>query len=139
MLASLGPIYQVSLKSANDPIIAVEDLRLEAFSMYSTAYFLSNYSDGSTQPLILCDYKNGLYLGPMLEDKYDVTSFYGSGSKFTPGVIPNFLLFDNNGLQYGSIYVSPELYQHASSLIENQSIIYSSGNETILYISGQFG
>ena len=135
LLASLGPLYQVSLKSANDPIVAVEDSRLEPFSKYYAGDFLAKFVNQTVPPVVLSDYKNALYLAPILEPKVNMVEFYGSNF---PPIVPNLILFDNNGLRYGSIYVSPKLYESVSSLMQNQSVIYSSGNETILFISNNF-
>jgi hypothetical protein len=142
LIASLSSIYQVQTKSINDPISVVEDARLEPFSVYYTGDFLGSYINGTSAqvaylnatvpPTIICDYKTRLNLQPDFVNELNFIEF--SGSIFPSVSGSYFLMFDNNGLRFGSLYDSPANYETANNLTENQSIIYTSGNITIVYV-----
>jgi hypothetical protein len=131
VLASLATIYGVSPKSVNDPINAVEDSRLEPFSKYSAGNFLYNYGNETT---VVLDYKIYLAVDPLLESS-NITVSMLTGLTFSEG---NIVMFDANGLKYGSLYISPELYSAADNLTETQDVIYSSGNITGVFINNPF-
>ncbi len=128
VLASLATIYGVPVKSVHDPITTVEDSRLEPFSKYSAGNFL--YSYGNETKVVL-DYKISIAVNPFLKSNNMTVSML-SGLTFPGG---NIVMFDANGLKYGSLYISPELYSAANNLTETQDVIYSSGNITGVFIN----
>jgi hypothetical protein len=127
ILASMFTLYGVSPKSVHDPINVVEDSRLEPFSKYSAGNFLYNYGNETT---VVLDYK--IYIANALLESSNMTVSMLSGLTLSEG---NIVMFDANGLKYGSLYISPELYSAANNLTETQDVIYTSGNITGVFIN----
>jgi hypothetical protein len=135
LVASMYTLYEVAPKSTQDSILTVEDARLEPFTQFVAGYFLQNYFNNtvvlSNVPTVVMDRKISSHVVYILKPNMTVIDL-DIATAFDANRI---VLFDANGLRYGSIYVSPESYQKASDLTGNQSVIYSSGNITALLIN----
>jgi hypothetical protein len=80
---------------------------------------------------VVLDYKMDSAAHTLLESSNMTVSML-SGLTFHEG---NIVMFDANGLKYGSLYISPELYSAADNLTETQDVIYNSGNITGVFIN----
>lgn len=123
-VASLQTIYSIYPKSANDPVNTVEDRRLDALSKLSTLDFLKMATPDS---LIFLDYKLSLraidlkkeFKVFMLSTSHDINS-------------ADIIGVDFNGLRFGSLYVSPDIYDSVNNLTKINNVAYSSGDILII-------
>lgn len=122
--ASLQTIYS-NTKSINDPVNAVEDNRVDAFSRLSAINLL--YKSTPPDSILFLDYK--LYIVAALLTNASAVSMLSSSSNFNADIIG----VDFNGLKFGSLYISPHVYEIVKNQSEISHVVYSSGD--ILFIA----
>lgn len=121
LISSLRNVYNAYPKSLFDPINAVEDPRIDPVSVYYIAKFLAYSQLTGT---IATDYKTGLQIPPS-------ELYFNNISQTTP-ILSTSVIFDINGLKWGSLYTHPEAYLEAYSLMLTKNVIYTSGNITVI-------
>jgi len=126
ILSSLRTIYEAYPKSIYDPINVVEDDRVDLRSKYYVGDFLNSFC---AKGFVALDYKT--YLATYT---YQLAGNYKAELLSESSLsLNNIVVFDINGLRYGSIYISSEVYAEAYDLILTQNLIYNSGNITIVH------
>ncbi len=138
VIASFQTVYSIYPKSVKDPINAVEDSRLEPVSKYAASSFLSNAAPAGSG--IALDYK--VYLANALSLSEFGVSMLSNDTISADGKIEfsvDYVGFDINGLKYGSIYISPEIYSAAYELTQSHDTVYDSGNIIIVLTQNIFG
>jgi len=124
IICSLRTFYDKYPKSFYDPVNAVEDIRVDTRAVYCVGDFLEKFKTGG---IVAFDYKTGKHAPPSLSRGGFQSSIFTS--KLTPST---FVIFDINGLKFGSLYTSREAYSEAYNLTLTQNIIYNNGNITII-------
>lgn len=123
VLASLRTYYGSYPKSMFDPINQVEDIRVDTFSISNAGDFLSRFYTSGT---IVFDYKTGRISSHLFNGSARSTVFTSAVDQ-APLVV-----FDINGLKYGSLYTSPEAYAEAYNLTLSQNVIYNDAHVLIV-------
>ena len=121
--ASFRTFYEVYPKSINDPINAVEDYRVDPLSAHYAINYLSNFTDDGQ---IAFDYKTSRASIYLEADNYDL-------SIITTDVPDSgFLVFNVDGLLYGSIHTRVDAYQELNNKTLTENVVYSGGKTIIL-------
>jgi hypothetical protein len=126
IMCSLRVIYSANPKSISDSINVIEDPRLDHISTdYCRAFLNSFYAEGS----IAIDYKTMLRLESFQSRFYKISLISNAtlGNPFY-----TFIVFNVNGLNFRSVYVSSEAYGEAYNMSLTQNIVYSSGDIMVL-------
>jgi len=137
IFASFGNLYHNYPKSAQDPVLTVEDARLGTSQLYSVGeYIAARYKSGG----IVVDYKVSNRLVTLLySGKYEV-SLLGKApmsdlfSKFPRGGI---LVFNVAGIAYPSLYHSPRDYAEAYDYSLTHNRVYANGS--VLLVTSNLG
>jgi len=124
IFASLRTFYEPYPKSFNDPIVTTEDWRVDSFSTHRVGDFLKRFVTGGS---IAFDYKTGPAASRLLSDDSFQTYTFTSTVTFS-----SYVVFDINGLKYGSLHTTPEAYIEAVNLTLSQNVIYDSRNLIII-------
>jgi hypothetical protein len=125
ILSSFRVIFQDFPKSYQDPILVVEDARMDLREMgYAGAFLFSYYRSGN----VLSDYKADYADMSLLVKAPDKASML---SLSTTDFRATFLVLDINGLKYPSSYVPHNIYAHAYETGLNEDLIYNNGAAVI--------
>jgi len=121
VFSSFRVIFQDFPKSYQDPILVVEDARVDLREMgYAGVFLFSYYRSGS----VLYDYKAGYVDMSLLVKAPDKASML---SLSTTDFRATFLVLDINGLKYPSSYVPQNIYAQAYETGSNEDLIYNNG------------
>ncbi|KON33099.1 hypothetical protein AC477_02030 [miscellaneous Crenarchaeota group-1 archaeon SG8-32-1] len=127
VFASLRTFYEIYPISSSDPVNLVEDPRMDAFAISNARDFLQNAQlEGS----VAFDYKTGIRIAHFLSEDLELMTFTTELPK------TNYLVFDMNGLEFGSLHTSEEVYEAAIMLSLNQSanVIYNDGAVMVVHL-----
>jgi hypothetical protein len=121
--ASLRTFYEVYPKSINDPINAVEDFRIDPLSAHYAVNYLSNFTESGE---IAFDYKTSRASIFLNAENYNL-------SIITTDVPDSgFLVYNVDGLLYGSIHTRIDAYEVLNNRTLTGNVVYSGGKTVIL-------
>jgi hypothetical protein len=126
VVASLRTFYEPYPISASDPINLVEDPRIDGFAISGARDFLKSAQlEGS----VAFDYKTGIRIAYSLSPDLELMTFTSELPK------TDYVVFDVNGLKFGSLHTTEEAYEAARMLALNQSVIYNNGAIIVVHSS----
>jgi hypothetical protein len=126
VIASLRTFYEIYPISSSDPVNLVEDPRVDAFAISSARDFLQGaLVEGS----VAFDYKTGIRISVFLSSNLDLIAFTTELPK------TDYVVFDVNGLEFGSLHITEEAYEAANMLALNESVIYNNGAIIVVQLS----
>lgn len=132
-VSSARVVYETYPKSVHDPVLAVEDMRLNTRAdEYAGKFIASTYRQGN----VFCDYKTCI-----LSDLQTSIIHRPFRERILSQPVPNlgfsdFLIFDLQGLNYKSIFIPPEVYAKAHEMGVKGNLIYHSGAAVV--VTGPF-
>jgi positive regulator of sigma E activity len=122
ILSSFRVVYQDFPKSYQDPILVVEDNRVDLREIgYASVFLFSYYQSGN----VLYDYKmtQAIDMGLLVKAPYKASMMSSTTTDFSAA----FLVFDINGLKYPSSYVPQDVYAQAYQTGLNENLVYNNG------------
>lgn len=126
IMSSLRVIYRANPKSINDSINVVEDPRLDPRSTpYCEAFLDAFYVKGS----VTSDYKTMPRLENFQSRFYSIRLI---SNVTLANPVYTIIIFNLNGLNFKSVYVSPEAYAEAYNMSLTQNLVYNNGDTLVL-------
>jgi len=118
VVASLRTFYEPYPISSSDPVNLVEDPRVDGFAISGARDYLKGFQlEGS----VAFDYKTGIRIAHFLSPDLHVMTFTSDLPK------TNYVVFDVNGLKFGSLHTTEDAYEAADTPAPNQNLIYNNG------------
>ena len=99
------------------------DSRVDGFAISGARDFLKNAQlEGS----VAFDYKTGIRIAHFLSADLDLRTFTSELPK------TDYVVFDVNGLKFGSLLTTEDAYEAANMVASNQNMIYNNGAITVV-------